>query len=177
MSEQPQHPDKQLRHSISLGTFEVRGTGEFSGGVVKLWNDPAKDLLEAATNFLSAADRCLNGNRIESGVTILTVPGAVCAAFSCELYLKYIVFMETGKHIRGHKLELLFKECSDRSQQSLIERRNDIFEVIQRNSDHFVKARYAHEEDIFSFRQQELLQIAETLSGYVKDHFEGKAST
>lgn len=179
MPDHPQQPDGKRPQFIEFGTFDFagKGAGTYSGGVVKLRSEPAKDLLDAATSFLKAADRCLNGNKVEPCIDILTIPGAVCAAFSCELYLKYIIYRESSNHPKGHDLDVLFKNCSKESQEALIRRRVDIFEVLQRNSKHFTSARYAHEADLFSFRQQELLQIAETLSSFVREQFPDEAST
>jgi HEPN domain-containing protein len=159
--------------SIHLGSFNLagKGPGAFMGGVVKLFSKPDEDLLDAATSFYKAADRCLNGNRVEPGIEMLTVPGAVCAAFACELFLKYIVLRETGKHPHGHKLDDLLKECSAECRDELAVKSPDIVQVLQRNSAHFVQARYHHEKDLFSFRQQELLQTAEVLFTFVRSRF------
>jgi hypothetical protein len=159
--------------SIHLGSFNFagKGPGTFMGGVVKLVSKPDEDLLDAASSFYKAADRCLNGNKVEPGIELLTVPGAVCAAFACELFLKYIVLRETGKHPRGHKLDDLFQECSAQSRDQLASACPEILQVLQRNSTQFVQARYHHEQDLFSFRQQELLQTAEVLSVFVRTRF------
>ena len=156
--------------SIHLGTFDFsgKGPGTYVGGVVKLFNKPDEDLMESATSFYKAADRCLNGNQSEPGIEMLTVPGAVCAAFACELFLKYIVLRETGTHPRGHKLDDLLGECSAESRNELAVMRPDLVQVLERNSTHFVQSRYHHEQHRFSFRQQELLQTAEVLFAFVR---------
>ena len=102
---------------------------------------------------------------------MLTTPGTVCAALSCELFLKYVVLKERGVEMRGHKLDELFLEWSAEAQTALINRRADIREVFERNKEQFIGARYHHERDQFSFRQQELLQAAETLSVFVHERF------
>lgn len=81
---------------IHLGSFDSSGKtpGSYIGGVAKLFRDPKNDLLDSAKSFLKAADRCLNSCKVEAGTEILMVPGAVCAAFSCELFLKYILLIE-----------------------------------------------------------------------------------
>jgi len=158
---------------IPLGTFNFagKGPGTYLGGVVKIIGKPDADLLDAANSFLKAADRCLNGNRVEQGVELLIVPGAVCAAFSCELFLKYIVMRETGQAPRRHALDDLFQKCSAQSRDELARECPDILQMLQRNSEQFVEARYHHEEALFSFRQQEMLQIAEMLSRFVRSKF------
>lgn len=158
---------------IHLGTFNLggKGPGTFVGGTVKLWDDPERDLLCQAESFWKAADRCLNSCKVEDGVEILTVPGAVCAALSCELFLKYVALKERGVQTKGHKLDELFLEWSPEAQAALVDRRADIREVFERNKEHFIGARYHHERDCFSFREQELLQAAELLSAFVHERF------
>lgn len=175
MPTDPKDTDGSKPTIIHLGTMQIggKGPGPFVSGVVKLWADPEADLLSAAKNFLKAADRCLNGCVEEEGVEMLTVPGAVCAALSSELFLKYVVLKESGGQPKGHKLKELFTQCAQETQRALIDRRSDIVEVLERNSNHFVDARYHHESEIFSFRQQELLQIAELLGAFVEERFGG----
>ncbi|MDR4507193.1 MAG: HEPN domain-containing protein [Candidatus Brocadiaceae bacterium] len=130
-----------------------------------------EDLLDSATSFLKAADRCLSGCKAEEGIEMLTVPGAVCASFSCELFLKYILLVENGEEVRGHNLADLFKKCSKEIQTELIERNTSILAILERNNTQFVEARYHHEKDLISFCQQELLQAAELLSKYVAERY------
>lgn len=166
----------RTRKIIHLGTFDFagKGPGTYSGGVVKLYGKQKEDLLDSAESFLKAANRCLNGCKIEAGVEMLTVPGTVCASFSCELFLKYILLKENGEVATGHKLLDLFKKCSTEVQTSLTERKSDIIDILERNSKQFVEARYHHENNGFSFRQQELLQTAELLSRFVKEKYADK---
>jgi hypothetical protein len=158
---------------IHLGTFDFKGKGPgtFVGGVVKLWADPERDLLSEAESFRKAADRCLNSCKDEVGIEMLTVPGAVCAALSCELFRKYVLLKERGGRTKGHKLDQLFSQWSVEAQASLVNWRADIQEVFERNREQFIGARYHHEKDQFSFRQQELLQAAELLSAFVGERF------
>ena len=169
MTDTPTLPDDLPAGAVHLGTFTITGPGTFVGGVVKLWNDPAEDLLETAQSFLKAADRCLTGSKVEPGVEMLTVPGAVCAALACELYLKYMHLKKSGDPPHGHDLATLFGKLSETERAALIERRPDIEEVLVRNRGHLVDARYHHELAQFSFRQQELLQLAQALSAHVHD--------
>jgi hypothetical protein len=164
--------------TIHLGTFTLtgKGPGTFALGVVKLWNDPRWDLLHNARSFQKAAGRCLNDSKVEPGVEILTVPGTVCAALACELFLKFIHLVEAGVLPTGHDLFDLFGSLSEPVRTSLVEHRPDIEEALQRNRLHFLKARYHHEVDQFSFRQHELLQLADSFSAYIQDHYKGETA-
>jgi HEPN domain-containing protein len=166
------HPEK-AKTFIHLGSFDFsgKGPGTYSGGVVKLYSNPRKDLLDSAESFLKAADRCLNGCKVEVGMEMLTVPGAVCASFACELYLKYILLVENGEAARGHRLADLFRKCSKEIQSAVAALRADIVDILQRNTSQFVEIRYHHERECISFCQQELLQVAELLSRFVTDRY------
>jgi HEPN domain-containing protein len=158
---------------VSLGYFDFagKGPGTYSCGVVKLNGNREKDLLDSAESFLKAADRCLNGLKIETGIEILTNPGTVCAALSCELFLKYILIKEKGKAVTGHKLDVLFKKCNTELQALLIERKPEILEILERNREQFLDARYHHENNEFSFREQEVFQTAEFFSKFVREKY------
>jgi HEPN domain-containing protein len=161
------------KNIIHLGSFDFsgKGPGTYSSGVVKLYSKPKEDLLASAESFLKAADRCLNGSKVEEGVDELIIPGTVCASFACELFLKYILLVEKNEKIKVHYLADLFRKCSKETQNALIELRSDILDIFERNNTHFVEARYHHEENVFSFRQQELLQVAEVLSKYITEGY------
>jgi len=133
MSDKPSLPDGSEPGLIHLGTFTASGSGKFVAGVAKLWSGPEVDLLDAADSFCKAADRCLASCKVETGVEMLTVPGAVCAAFACELYLKYIHLKESGRHPRGHDLHGLFTRLSESVRAALVECRADVEEVLHRN--------------------------------------------
>lgn len=173
MPEASNTPDELPPGAIHLGTFNLagKGPGTFAGGVVKLWNDPDQDLLHNADGFLKAADRCLNGCKVEPGIEMLTVPGTVCAALACELYLKYAHFKEFGKYSRGHDLLDLFNGLSEPVRAHFQAVRPDIEQVLERNRSHFEGARYHHETAQVSFRQQELLQLAEQLSTCIRQKY------
>ncbi|MGE3403893.1 MAG: hypothetical protein AB7K63_14965 [Vicinamibacterales bacterium] len=166
---------KAIPGAIHLGTVRVghKGPGTYLGGVVKREGDLDADLPASAVSFLKAADRCLNGGKLESGIELLLVPGTVCAAFSCELFLKYIVFRETGEVPQGHQLVSLFHQCSVGSRTELSNHTVNIEAVLERDSRHFVDGRYHHERDLFSFREMELLQAAEALFEFVQQRFPG----
>ena len=52
----------------------------------------------------------------------LTMPYVVNGAFSLELYLKVLLFLETGSPARGHKLEGLYGKLTERSKDFLVDR-------------------------------------------------------
>ncbi|MGQ0557742.1 MAG: hypothetical protein ACT4PN_17565 [Nitrospiraceae bacterium] len=171
MSDAPKLPRDLPPDAIHLGTFSVTGPGQFVSGVLKLWNDPEADLLSTAHSFREAADRCLTSCKVVPDVAMLTVPGAVCAAFACELYLKFIHLKDIGHAAHGHDLLALFTTLAEPTRAALVELRPDIEEVLNRNRLHFIDARYHHEVAQFSFRQQELLQLAESLGGWVQARY------
>jgi HEPN domain-containing protein len=140
----------------------------------KIRNDPERDLLHNADSFLKAANRCLNGCKVEPGIEMLTVPGVVCAVLASELYLKYIHLMESGSHPKGHDLEKLYADLNQSVRQLLSNSRPDIVSVLQRNRHHFSEARYHHEMSQFSFRELELLQLAECLSECIRARYNDK---
>ncbi len=170
---------KNNKNIIPLGSFDFagKGPGSYLGGVVKLRGDLKKDLLDSAESFLKASGRCLNDCKIEEGVEILTVPGTVCSALSCELFLKYIILIEKETEFKDHDLVFLFGQCRRETQSALSDLIADILDILERNKDHFVDARYHHERDCFSFRPQELLQTAEVFSKFVKSKYPHGEST
>ena len=175
MSDTPSMSEGFPPGAIHLGTFTAEGPGHFVSGVLKLSNDPEADLLDTANSFRMAADRCLTSCKVVPGVEMLTVPGTVCAALACELYLKFIHVKESGHSPRGHDLVELFTSLGGSTRTELAELRSDIEQVLQRNRSHFTGARYHHEVAQFSFRQQELLQLAESLSAWVQVRYRGTA--
>lgn len=77
-------------------------------------------ILNTSKQFFSAAKRA-DEQRIIGGGQFewLPVPAIVCAAFSIELALKAIILAESGKSANGHKLDDLYAELSDASQQKV----------------------------------------------------------
>jgi len=159
--------DDQAELTI-LGMTRIgdKGPGSYIGGVFKLRSDLDKDLRSTALEFMKAADRCLNGNKEEEGVELLTVPGAVCAAFACELLLKLVLLRETG-----HQLEILFVKCSEDFRLVMEQKLPGISELFVRNSTQFVDGRYHLEQHQFSFRQAELLLAAQLLTECAAERF------
>ena len=169
-------PDPRVIH---LGMLRAghKGDGAYIGGVFKSRGDLDTDLRAAAKDFFKAADRCLNGNKEEPGIELLTVPGMVCAAFACELMLKFVVLQETREQPRGHRLDALFGLCSEDFRIDLEQRLPGITELFVRNSTQFVDGRYHFEQPQFSFRQAELLLAAETLHDCVDARFPQSSSS
>lgn len=168
--DQPEPPKPTIIH---LGMMRAgdKGPGTYIGGVFKLRGDLGQDLRSAALDFVKAADRCLNANKEEAGVELLTVPGVVCAAFACELLLKFVLLRETSQHPRGHHLETLFRKCSEDFRLVMEQRLPGISELFVRNSTQFVDGRYHFEQPQFSFRQAELLLAAKSLTECVAARF------
>ncbi len=141
MSDAPSMPEGLPPGAIHLGTFTAVRPGQFVSRVLKLSNDPEADLLDTANSFRMAADRCLTSCKVVPGVEMLTVPGAVCAALACELYLKFIHLKESGHFPHGHDLVELFTGLGESTCAALAELRSDIEQVLQRNRSHFTGAR------------------------------------
>jgi hypothetical protein len=148
---------------IHLGMVDLagKGPGSFSVGTFKLSNDYSSDIFSSARQFLAAAELCLNnGENIEGKLTLL-VPGVVCAAFACELSLKWLIYHETQKEERGHRLKELYDLLSQEMRDQISKFQSDFSGFLQRNDEVFITARYHHEFDIFAFRETEILQFAQ----------------
>ncbi|NTU49837.1 MAG: hypothetical protein HGA87_02920 [Desulfobulbaceae bacterium] len=152
--------------TVHLGTFDFSGKspGTYAPQACKLYGDYSKDLLDSADSFLLASRRCLNDCKVEPGVEMLLVPGIVCGAFSCELFLKYIIFRECGEYARGHNLADLYHGCSNQTVALIELQFPDIEQLLARNADQFVVTRYSHEAQLVSFRHGEIMQLAQALS-------------
>lgn len=154
---------------LSFGTtdFSGKGPGSYSGGVIKLWKDYSADVLSSARQFQTAAKICLNDNKIEEGKTIQLVPGVVCAAFACELALKWLIHRASGTEAKGHCLDKLYEKLGDDAKANIRNFTNDFDQFIDRNKNLFVEARYHHEESVFAFREQEIIGFAHYLIAYI----------
>ncbi len=159
--------DKKI---ISFGTTDLsgKGPGSYSGGVVKLNKDYSADVLSSAKQFNAAAKICLNDNKIEEGKTIQLVPGVVCAAFSCELSLKWLIHRANGSEEKGHLLNVLYDKLRDDDKAGIQKFSTDFKSFLDRNKKLFVEARYHHEEYLFAFREQEILKFSEYLLNYIE---------
>lgn len=140
--------------SYSAGTWKLPGRGY----------EYESDMHEAALDFLSGAEKCLNNCIIEKGNTILLRSGVVCASFCIELFLKLIIFRQTGKKVMGHDLEKLFSELSEESSTNIASKTapSDFFKIILKSvASNFVKVRYEFEEDqLIEFQENFLLNMA-----------------
>ena|GEM_PF-1432338 len=154
---------------ISFGTTDLsgKGPGSYTGGVIKLWKDYSADVLSSARQFQTAAKVCLNDNKIEEGKSIQLVPGVVCAAFSCELALKWLIHRASGIEEKGHFLNKLYQKLGDADKAKIRNFTNDFDQFIDRNKNLFVDARYHHETSMFAFREQEILGFADYLMKYI----------
>ncbi|ACF12235.1 hypothetical protein Cpar_1843 [Chlorobaculum parvum NCIB 8327] len=150
---------------IHLGTVDLagKGPGTFSMGTFKLSKDYRIDIFSSARQFLAAAEFCLNNGEIIEGKPMLLVPGVVCAAFACELCLKWLIYNETEEEVKGHRLTELYGLLSQDMQNHISAFQSAFSDFLQRNDDVFIKARYHHESELFAFRETEILQFAQFL--------------
>ena len=155
---------------VSFGTTNLsgKGLGSYSGGVVKLWKEYSDDLYISACQFHAAAKLCLNGNVIEEKIPIYLVPGVVCAAFACELALKWLIHRATGSEVKGHFLNELFDKLGDIDKAAIKAATRNLDQFLSNNKNLFVDARYHHEKSIFAFREQEILQFSDFLMSYIE---------
>lgn len=161
----------------SFGTTNLagKGPGSYSGGTIKLRSDFEKDILSSSDEFLLAAERSLNNGKIEDCIRILLAPGVVCAAFSCELSFKYLIFKASGKEAKGHKLDALFQQLDTKDQNEVSSFRDNFSQFISENNKLFVRARYHHENGLFAFKEQEILEFATFMNRIINDkHGTGK---
>ena len=158
---------------IHLGTVAAgaSGDGAYVGGVLKIRGTPAEDCYDTALEFLGAAQRCLNGNKITDGIPLLVVPGAVCATFACEMFLKYLVLRTGAKPQKWHNLLALFQDLSADTQNAITASIPSAVEVLTRNSLLFVEGRYHFEQPQFAFRHAEMLMLATALHKFCSDKF------
>lgn len=115
-----------------------------------------ENLLLQADEFEEAYKRCARGenpHKDETGRIVyhaVNLPAVVNAAFSCELYLKYLI----GSKCSGHDLEQLFRHLDPKLQDEI---RDEIGcqiqdyqlcfdELLKRAKDVFKKWRYLHEK-------------------------------
>ena len=114
-----------------------------------------KNLLLQAEEFEEAYQRCARGEnpyKDETGRTVyhvLNLPAVVNAAFSCELYLKFLI----GSKCPGHDLEQLFQRLDPKLQNEI---RDEVAseiqsyplsfdELLKRAKDVFKEWRYLYE--------------------------------
>ena len=53
--------------------------------------------------------------------SVYVFPAITSAVFSCEIALKNLIFLETGKEVRGHDLSRLFKQLSSDKQRNYMD--------------------------------------------------------
>ena len=122
----------------------------------------------SAKQFNAIAKICLNNNRIEDDKPIYIVPGVVCAAFACELALKWLIFRSSGTEVRGHYLDKLYAMLGAKDKDKIRLFTQEFDQFMSRNMNLFIEARYHHEVSIFAFREQEILQFSDYLLSYIE---------
>lgn len=80
MSDDQPEPPKPPTIHLGMMSAGDKGPGSYIGGAFKLRGDLDQDLRSAALDFMKAADRCLNGNKEEAGVELLTAWGGLRSA-------------------------------------------------------------------------------------------------
>jgi len=100
-----------------------------------------------AGSFRKAFERCFEEKPLPDGkFEMLAIPGIVNAAFSIELYLKYIL----TKQITGHDLNKLFNELEDKQQKAIIDKTGfteiDFKNLLNHHKDNFIEWRYLFEK-------------------------------
>lgn len=87
---------------------------------------------------------------------VLAVPEAVNFAFSCEVFLKTLLCLNSISYRRGHKLEELFNALPERYKTNIIQQCTKTYEdseetfdmgFLSNVSDSFEKWRYCYEQD------------------------------
>ena len=106
---------------------------------------------QTAKAYLLAAERCEEQRRLKNNqVQWLLVPAVTNSAFSAELYLKGLLDFE-GVSKKGHKLEELFNEISDKLKNQIISltslNSQDFQNNLKKISNAFVEWRYLYEKD------------------------------
>jgi len=121
----------------------------------------AKTILNIAEDFLRSAIRCGFDDCRKTNKIPALIPELVNRAFACELYLKALIYMESGElPKRGHKLDRLFARLSKSLRKEiytawLTSGGNDIQDCdyarqmfkdnLLANGDIFCRFRYLHE--------------------------------
>ncbi len=101
--------------------------------------------------FYLAFLRCLEQRSLPDGqVQFLAIPAIVCAAFSIELGLKFLV-LQSGNEASGHKLKVLFDKLELPAQQLIVTKvglpRQEFDANLETASNTFVEWRYVYEQD------------------------------
>ena len=132
----------------------------------------AKSAKQLSAAFLTASERCLT-ERPCGGETlsIVLVPGIVCAAFSVELGLKAQI-MEDGRMAKGHRLFDLFQKLDPKCQSNLVKLvglDQETFEnELAHMSEAFVQWRYVYEHDEVSINLGFLEKLVRAMQALAK---------
>jgi hypothetical protein len=88
----------------------------------------ADQIFANALNFHEGAQRCFENRQQGDGRSSFPImPGIVGLAFACELYMKSLFVMETGKPkaTGTHRLNVLFAALSEETRAAIAERYGD----------------------------------------------------
>ena len=123
-----------------------------------------------AADYLYAGIILSEHINVKSGVSSAC---AVVAAFSCELYLKSIIYSTGKNRITGHSLEELFNEVPTNIRNEILNKveqydpQNYFMTGLRDNGDAFTKVRYLFERERIRFSPSFLLSFAQILRDYI----------
>lgn len=129
-----------------------------------------------ATSFLKAASRCAEQRKIDKNtIEWLMVPENVCLAFSIELNIKALVYLEGHTPTDIHNLEKLFKRLNGKTQNAIIEESGydkdlffkDLTEIA--NTFEFLRYVYEYQDSSFSINIIMLKNLANLLENKVNN--------
>ena len=137
--------------------------------------DPKRISIQA-TSFFKAASRCAEQRKIdENTIEWLMVPENVCLAFSIELNIKALIYLEGHIPTDIHNLEKLFKQLNGKTQNAIIKESGldkdlfikDLTEIA--NTFEFWRYVYEHQNSSFSINMQMLKSTAKILENKVNN--------
>ena len=121
---------------------------------------PHVDIVEmyfTACKFSDCADFCMRVQQERETLSYFyTDPGIVNAAFSCEVFLKLLLYLEQINYKKEHRLKQLFEMLPPKIQEAVKHKTtekcgywNDVWgrEILLQISDAFIKWRYIYETD------------------------------
>lgn len=137
-----------------------------------------EDTYQQARRFLEATrvlSNFITENKFTNPVCLqMYVPWVVLAAFTCELYLKCVIYYQTGKRATGHDIGNLFDQLNDGTRKLLKEKlerveiivKEDFSAEIEDASKAFSKWRYLYEGAPRGFINSRLLESISVLLNY-----------
>ena len=114
-----------------------------------------KKMSNTANCYFIAAERCMEERPIDlKSFQMLPIPALTCIAFSCEVYLKALLFYFDTPISNTHNLKELFdllpkdaKENIQKLYKNPLRFDNDLNEI----KEYFVTSRYLYEQEAGSF--------------------------